>query len=58
VLRNQDRFIYGGAITLEMECYLSDRVIFLLTARERVLWGTTTGQFHTQFGAGVKFIIN
>ncbi len=58
VLRNQDRFIYGGAITLEMECYLSDRVIFLLTARERVLWGTTTEQFHTQFGAGLKFIIN
>ena len=57
-LRNKDSFIYGGAITLEMETYLSDRVVFLLTARERVLWGTSTGHFHTQFGVGLKFIIN
>ena len=57
-LRNKDSFIYGGAIALEMETYLSDRVVFLLTARERVLWGTSTGHFHTQFGVGLKFIIN
>jgi len=57
-LRNSDRFIYGGAITLEMETYLTDHVVLLLTARERVLFGTTTGHFHTQFGLGLKFIIN
>lgn len=57
-LRNKDKFIYGGAITLEMETYLTDRVVLLLTARERVLWGTSTGHFHTQFGLGLKFIIN
>ncbi len=57
-LRHKDSFIYGGAITLEMETYLSDRIVLLLTARERVLWGTSTGHFHTQFGAGLKFIIN
>ena len=26
--------------------------------RERCLWGNSTGHFHTQFGVGVKFIIN
>lgn len=57
-LRDKDSFIYGGAITLEMETYLSDRVVLLLTARERILWGTSTGHFHTQFGLGLKFIIN
>ena len=57
-LRNKDRFLYGGAITLEMETYLADRVVLLLTARERILFGTTTGHFHTQFGLGLKFIIN
>lgn len=57
-LRNKDRFIYGGAITLEMETYLSDRVVLLLTARERILWGTSTGHFHFQYGLGLKFIIN
>lgn len=57
-LRNKDSFLYGGAITLEMETYLSDYVVLLLNARERVLWGTSTGHFHTQFGLGLKFIIN
>lgn len=57
-LRNKDAFIYGGAITLEMETYLSDRIVLVLTGRERVLWGTSTGRFHTQFGTGLKFIIN
>ena len=57
-LRDKDSFIYGGAITLEMETYLSDRVVLLLTGRERILWGTSTGHFHTQFGLGLKFIID
>jgi hypothetical protein len=57
-LRNKDAFIYGGAITLELETYLSDRVVLLLNARERILWGSSIGHFHTQFGVGLKFIIN
>ena len=57
-LRNKDAFIYGGAITLEMETYLTDRMVLLLSARERILWGTTTGHFHFQFGVGLRFIIN
>ena len=57
-LQNKDSFIYGGAITFEMETYLSDRVVFLLTARERILWGITTGHFRSQFGCGLKFLIN
>lgn len=57
-LRDKDAFIYGGAITLEMETYITDRVVLLLTGRQRVLWGNSTGHFHTQFGVGLKFIIN
>jgi hypothetical protein len=57
-LTNKDVFIYGGAITLEVETYLTDRIVLLLTGRERILWGNTTGHFHTQFGIGLKFIIN
>ncbi|MDD4227431.1 MAG: conjugal transfer protein TraO [Mariniphaga sp.] len=57
-LQNDDGFVYGGAITLEMESYLTDRVVLLLTGRERMLQGTTTGHFHVQFGIGLKFIIN
>jgi hypothetical protein len=57
-LQNDDGFVYGGAITLEMESYLTDRIVLLLTGRERMLQGTTTGHFHTQLGIGLKFIIN
>jgi hypothetical protein len=57
-LQNDDGFVYGGAITLEMESYLTDRIVLLLTGRERMLQGTTTGHFHAQLGIGLKFIIN
>jgi hypothetical protein len=57
-LMNKDAFIYGGAVTLELEAYLSDRVVVLVTGRKRVLWGNTTGRFHIQFGAGIRLIIN
>lgn len=57
-IRNRDRFLYGGAVTLEVEAYLTDRIILSLSGRERCLWGTTTGHFHTQYGIGMKFIIN
>jgi hypothetical protein len=57
-LQNDDGFVYGGALTLEMESYITDRIVLLLTGRERMLQGTTTGHFHAQFGIGLKFIIN
>lgn len=57
-LMAKDAFIYGGALTLEAECYLADRVVLLAGIRERVLWGGYIGKFATQFGVGVKFIIN
>ncbi len=57
-LQAKDGFIYGGAVTLEVETYLSDRVVLLLNARERMLFGSTINTFHTQIGVGLKFIIN
>ena len=57
-LQHKDKFLYGGAITLQVDIYLADKVVLLLTGRERILWGTTTGHFHTQFGIGLKFMIN
>lgn len=57
-LRNKDAFIYGGAVTLEAEAYLSDKIVLLLNARERALWGSSIGKFNFQFGVGLKVIIN
>ena len=58
LLRDKDAFIYGGALTLDVEFYVADRIALLANLRERCLWGNSTGHFHTQFGVGVKFIIN
>jgi hypothetical protein len=57
-LMNQDAFLYGGALTLELETYITNRIVFLLNARERILCGSSTVNFSTQLGAGIKFIIN
>ena len=52
-LTDKDSFLYGGALTLNIEVYaLTGNV------RERCLWGNDTGHFHTQYGIGLKLIIN
>ena len=53
-----DTFLYGGAFTLELETYLSDRLVLLTNARERLLMGSPVGKFNTQIGIGIKIIIN
>lgn len=57
-ITDDDNFLYGGAVTFEIETYLSDRIVLLLNVRERVLGGSSINLFHTQIGAGIKFIIN
>ena len=58
LLTTKDAFIYGGAVTLELESYITDRIVLLASIRERCLWGSKVGLFSTRFGLGVKFIIN
>lgn len=57
-LQNKGAFIYGGAVALETEIYLSDAIALTASVKERLVWGNSTGHFHTQFGIGIKFIIN
>jgi hypothetical protein len=57
-LVNQDAILYGGALTLELETYITNRIVLLLNARERMLCGSSTRNFSTQLGAGIKIIIN
>ena len=44
-IRDRDCFIYGGALTLELEAYLTDRIALLVNARERALFGSDIGKF-------------
>ena len=57
-LHDRDAFIYGGALTLDVEFYVADRIALLANLRERCLWGGDTKKFHCQWGLGVKFVIN
>ena len=56
-LQNDDGVVYGGAITLEMESYLTDRIVLLLRARERAMFGSPISRFGFQAGAGIKIMI-
>lgn len=57
-ITTEDNFLYGGAVSFEIETYLTDKLVLLLNARERVLLGSDINKFHTQVGVGIKFIIN
>lgn len=56
-LKDEDGFIYGGAISFEIETYLSDRVVFLVRARERVMFGSSINRLQFLLGAGIKIMI-
>ncbi|REC61837.1 conjugal transfer protein TraO [Chryseobacterium pennae] len=55
-LEDQNQFVYGAGGRLSIETYLSDRIVFLLQGKLKVLWGTDLEQFRP--GAGAGFRIN
>ncbi|MDH6310003.1 hypothetical protein M2451_002893 [Dysgonomonas sp. PFB1-18] len=57
-ITSEDNFLYGGAVSFEIETFLSDRFALLINARERILFGSEINKFHTQVGIGFKVIIN
>ena len=57
-LKNGDAFVYGGALTLEMEVYLSDRIALTASVRERFLWGGNLDRCQLQCGAGFRFYLD
>ena len=56
VLQESESFIYGGFVTFEAEAYLSDCTVLAFRLRERILWGSAAGHFHTQYGIALKYI--
>lgn len=57
-IENKDGFLYGTALTLETEIFLTDWAVLVLNVRERMLFGSSVGKFNTQTGMGIRFIIN
>lgn len=56
VLYESESFLYGGAVTLEAEACLTDCFSLGFRLRERILWGSAAGYFHTQYGISFKYI--
>ncbi len=55
-LENEGNFIYGGAISFEVETYLSDTFVLLLRARERMMFGSSINRLQFQAGIGFKIM--
>lgn len=55
MIKNEDSFIYGAGGRLSLETYISDRFVFLIQGRAKVLWGTSLEQFRPSAGIGLRF---
>ena len=54
-LLDRSRFVYGGAVHSSVEVFLTDRVLFLVKAQGRCLFGTDVHHFHPAVSAGLRF---
>jgi len=57
-ITDKDGFLYGGALTIEAEAYLTNRFALLVNVKERFLTGSSVGKPNTLFGIGIKFTVN
>ena len=49
------RFVYGGAVHGSVEVFLTDRVLFLVKAQGRLLFGSDVHRFRPAVSAGLRF---
>lgn len=56
-LHDGDNFIYGGALNLQAEFYLFDKIVLTANVKGRFTFGSDVQIYHTIYGIGVKFII-
>ena len=56
-LHDGDNFIYGGALNLQAEFYLSDKIALTANVKGRFTFESDVQIYHTTYGVGVKLII-
>ncbi len=56
-LHNGDNFIYGGALNVQAEFYISDKIALTANVKGRFTFGSDVQIYHTTYGLGVKLII-
>jgi len=55
MLLDRSRFVYGGAVHGSVEVFLTDRVLFLVKAQGRLLFGSDVHRFRPAVSAGLRF---
>ncbi len=55
ILLDRSRFVYGGAVYGSAEVFLTDRILFLIKAQGRFLFGTDVHRFRPAVSAGLRF---
>lgn len=54
-LLDRSRFVYGGVVHGSVEVFLTDRLLFLVKAQGRFLFGTDIHHFRPALSAGLRF---
>lgn len=54
-LLDRSHFVYGGAVHSSVEVFLTDRLLFLIKAQGRLLFGTDVHRFRPAVSAGLRF---
>ena len=54
-LLDRSHFVYGGAVHGSVEVFLTERVLFLVKAQGRFLFGTDVHRFRPAVSAGLRF---
>ena len=54
-LLDRSRFVYGGAVHGSVEVFLTNRVLFLVKAQGRFLFGTDVHRFRPAVSTGLRF---
>ena len=56
-LLDRSHFVYGGAVHSSLEVFLTDRLLFLVKAQGRLLFGSDVHRFRPALSAGLRFNI-
>ena len=54
-LLDRSRFVYGGAVHGSVEVFLTDKMLFVLKAQGRLLFGSDVHRFRPVVSAGLRF---
>lgn len=55
LLNSTESFVYGTAVKLSLESYLTEHLVFIVNGQLRFLQNSQLGKFHSLIGAGMRY---